>query len=105
MEANLKGKRLRNNFFFFPQNGHSVEELAVYTGNKEIVELIRRSRMVVKQEEQFIDLLSVYLQKKDSENVAKKEVYIHVHTCMCMCTCTCTVGSLLCMYVLSLQLL
>ena len=78
------------------QNGRTVEELAAYTGNQEIVELIRRSRMVVKQEEQFIDLLSVYLQKKDSESVAKKEVHmcIHVYACVhvqldlcyaCMC--------------------
>ena len=60
--------------FFFIQNGHSIEELARATNNQDIIEAIRRSRSTLKQEGQFIDLLSSYLQKDSDASAAKKEV-------------------------------
>ena len=64
------------------QNGRSVEELATYTGDQEIIEIIRRSRTVVKQEEPFINTLSDYFLKKSSQQRSKAKVcnYICLHT-------------------------
>ena len=61
-------------FYFFVQNGHSIEELARATNNQDIIEAIRRSRSTLKQDGQFIDLLLSYLQKGDEASAAKKEV-------------------------------
>ena len=59
---------------FFQQNGHSIQELAKSTGNLEIMDLIRKSQTMAKQEEPLINLLSNYLQKKENDTVAKREV-------------------------------
>ena len=61
---------------FLFQNGHSIEELARATNNLDIIEAIKRSRSTLKQEGQFIDLLSSYLQKDGDASAAKKEVRI-----------------------------
>ena len=63
---------------FYIQNGHSIEELARATNNQDIIEAIRRSRSTLKQEGQFIDLLSSYLQKDGDASTAKKEVGVSV---------------------------
>ena len=63
-------------YFYLIQNGHSIEELARVTNNQDIIEAIRRSRSTLKQEGQFIDLLSSYLEKDSDASAAKKEVRI-----------------------------
>lgn len=58
----------------FIQSGHSIEELAAYTGNQEVMEIIKRSQNVMKQEEPFVSILSDYFQKKEEKDKSKREV-------------------------------
>ena len=67
-------------FNCFSQNGHSLEKLAMHTGNQEIIDILERSRNVVRQEP-FIDVLSGYFDKKVQEESAKRDAKVCVLTC------------------------
>ena len=63
---------------FIFQSGRSIEELAKSTNNQVIIEAVRRNRTVTKQDGQFVDLLSEYIQKDGKKSTARKQVCICV---------------------------
>ena len=50
----------------------------MHTGNQEIIDILERSRNVVRQEP-FIDVLSGYFEKKVQEESAKRDAKVRVN--------------------------
>ena len=64
------------------QTGHSIDELANSSNNQAIIEVLRQNRPILKQEGQFVHLLSGHLQKDDEKSIAKKQVHGPGYDCL-----------------------